>query len=1602
MIDAGNLRFRISADTKQAENSLQRLQNLAETAFVVAGLANFIRSIIDSGVAMERFERTMLAATGSAILAGDSLKYVIEQSNLTGVNLESAAGSFAKLMAAAKGTAVEGEGARRIFEGLNNAIVGLGLSSERSELVYTAMIQMLSKGRVQMEELRNQLGDSLPGVVSDFARSMNVSVQEFEKLVEAGKVRTPEILVFAEFIGKKYEEAAKQAAGSYQAALNRMRNAAFEAKNEVFDSGFGDGLIKTFEEVTALFKDEGFLEAARNIGFVFGEAFNGLAAAIRFARENSEALLITLGMMSASKITSSISQISSLASPKVGGMNIDDMRIAQDEAVRSKLGLATDTQKAGADKLANLAAESEFKASKIREESQNNIASLQREAALLEAQEKEKAATKAAKLNSDAARKASEVEFSTAESIRKTQEMSALQAANITDAAAIRAQTIQQQAAQAASIEVENGNRRAAAITSDAARQASLVRESSAAKIDAIETIAAEKIARLGEDSAAKRTKIEQDAALQIAQLRENTAVKIDKINAAAEAKALKARETSLEKSRKITESAAVKASKINADAALEAAAITNNAALATKSIEDDGKEKASQIKRNAAQQAVAVELAATERMAEIKRDTDSRILKEEERVGKLINNEKIRSGKMAADIQLQTAEAVKRTNLEIAEITSNKLLGSAKEASKIASGAGAGAAIGAIGALDALPERDIKNTTKALDELDGKSKKILPSVTSDFGLLSNAIQKLGGYILNFGKMFFRAIGGLPGLIAGAGLALYAFRDQTIEVGGEQVRLGDIVKATWETAKMILGGAIDGLVERAKNAAALITDIFGAVSGALERTGERIMNLLPDSLQVEWLAFKAMMTPDEIPIASEATSTIEAIFQAQIAKIESERKASEEAIKQLAKDQELITMNEKALADAEAEQNAAKAAAAARAEDMKKSISDLTTGLKEILQAQKDARELFEASKIGEEAVQQAKLSQEAAKVVTDLFGDMSKFNPTVAKIINDSVRTIIKTTEELNEEQERNIELQNERARVKSDYDEEMADLKAEISLLGQEAVMLITGARNIEQWRDAKERAADITQRFNSLGAGAVNTLIRISNAAATARGAIDSLSRAMDIASSGMADIELNRQIEAIYASGAANADILEKKLVRRNEIAKEFEQDTRLAQVPIIGGLLQKTAPAILQNISDKVVEQEAATESARQKWIETQNSVSSSAGGMASAVEDSFGKQMAAFAEQSELLAYEIALLEANEKNVDKLVDRKKRHLDIEKEFAELGPERIEQLKRESDLIAEQTEKLELLRKTQEMLNEVEDIQGQIGVLEYQAQLYLENAKNVDELVDAKRRHLEIEKRFEGVDTEKLKRESDLLAQQQERVEMLKKNREEMNKMSENIELNQKVAQIYQQIPKDAEELIEKLKFELELRKELAEVAPEFRNVYEQLARNEQLNIQQAEELKKRYEEVRDIGREIGDSFTSAFEDFVYGAESAKEAVKGLILEISKMYFRRNVLAPIGNFFENNGSFFTDILGFATGGSVIGNEPILVGESGPEIIIPKTASTVVPNNRIGNTNGSGNVNVTINIQTPNPAAMRESMGQISAKITDAVNAGRRMR
>lgn len=190
------------------------------------------KSAVDTSMDFQALENRMNAAAGNKSVGSDSLDYIREQADKLGLEFRTTADSFAGFEAAALRSGLTLEQTKQIFTDVSTAATSMQLSTERVQLVFKALEQISGKGTVSMEELRQQLGDSLPGAFEIAAQSMGMTTRAFYDAVANGEVLSSEFLPkFAKAIKEQLGGSAEEASTQLRASLNRLNTDLMDSSN---------------------------------------------------------------------------------------------------------------------------------------------------------------------------------------------------------------------------------------------------------------------------------------------------------------------------------------------------------------------------------------------------------------------------------------------------------------------------------------------------------------------------------------------------------------------------------------------------------------------------------------------------------------------------------------------------------------------------------------------------------------------------------------------------------------------------------------------------------------------------------------------------------------------------------------------------------------------------------------------------------------------------------------------------------------------------------------------------------------------------------------------------------------------------------------------------------------------------------------------------------------------------------------------------------------------------------------------------------------------------------------------------------------------------
>lgn len=237
-LELAKLRVQLG-DTSGAMSTLWSGAKAAAVPVMAIGAAAIYagKACFDASLQMDRLVKSYTTIEGSTSGAVSQLDYIYEISNKLGLEFQSTAEAAKGFFAAGKGSALQKD-LNGIFEGVSQAGAALSLSTEQMDGVFLALGQMISKGKVQAEELRGQLGERLPGAFNLAARAMGVTTAQLDDMLKKGQVTAEDMLPkLAAVLKDEFGPAAEQAAQGAQGAVNRLSTEWNLFKATVMDNG---------------------------------------------------------------------------------------------------------------------------------------------------------------------------------------------------------------------------------------------------------------------------------------------------------------------------------------------------------------------------------------------------------------------------------------------------------------------------------------------------------------------------------------------------------------------------------------------------------------------------------------------------------------------------------------------------------------------------------------------------------------------------------------------------------------------------------------------------------------------------------------------------------------------------------------------------------------------------------------------------------------------------------------------------------------------------------------------------------------------------------------------------------------------------------------------------------------------------------------------------------------------------------------------------------------------------------------------------------------------------------------------------------------------
>ena len=140
------------------------------------------------------------------------------------------------------------------------------------------------------------------------------------------------------------------------------------------------------------------------------------------------------------------------------------------------------------------------------------------------------------------------------------------------------------------------------------------------------------------------------------------------------------------------------------------------------------------------------------------------------------------------------------------------------------------------------------------------------------------------------------------------------------------------------------------------------------------------------------------------------------------------------------------------------------------------------------------------------------------------------------------------------------------------------------------------------------------------------------------------------------------------------------------------------------------------------------------------------------------------------------------------------------------------------------------------------------------------------------------------------------------------------------------------------------------------------------------------------------EAFKKVGDNIATGVSDALHDAVMQTRTLGEAARSILQGIASDLLRLG----INTLLKGTGiGIFKNLTGFAAGGRPPVGRPSIVGERGPELFVPSTAGTIIPNSKMGGMGGTTNIVVNVDASGSSVEGDEEEGKQLGVALSAAI-------
>lgn len=216
----------VDTNTSNLSTSLKGVGAVLAGAFSLSAINALRAEIVKTTIEFEGYAKGIQFASGSEKQFAANQEFLSGLVSKYGLDLRSTTEAYKQFLVASTLAGQSQEETNKQFQAVSKAATVMRLSADETQGAFLALGQMMSKGTVQAEELRGQLGERIPGAFSIMAKALNVNEKQLNKMLEQGEVLSKDALpAFANELEKTFGKEANNNLNGMVNSQNRFNSA---------------------------------------------------------------------------------------------------------------------------------------------------------------------------------------------------------------------------------------------------------------------------------------------------------------------------------------------------------------------------------------------------------------------------------------------------------------------------------------------------------------------------------------------------------------------------------------------------------------------------------------------------------------------------------------------------------------------------------------------------------------------------------------------------------------------------------------------------------------------------------------------------------------------------------------------------------------------------------------------------------------------------------------------------------------------------------------------------------------------------------------------------------------------------------------------------------------------------------------------------------------------------------------------------------------------------------------------------------------------------------------------------------------------------------